>query len=121
MTRARYTEITPELREKMREQTGWEIKRAMDQFGYDIPKVTLDFNSLEGITRINTLYAAGFSHSVIAALVGSRRKTVQHFLAYLRKAASNDKLSNADGTPAKQHFQHAPRDTRYDVGTHRRE
>jgi len=121
MTHVRYIDITREMREDMREQTGRQIKRAMEEFGYDIPKVTLDFNSIEGITRISKLYAAGYSHSVIAAFVGSRRKTVQHFLAYLRKAASNDKLSNADGTPIKQHFQHAPRDTRYDVGTHRRE
>lgn len=86
--------ITPEQREAMRRDVACNVRRACAQFGYTVPRRTIDFNSLEGITRIKNLHCAGFSHSVIAILLGSKRKSVQTFLASLRKEAGGKESNN---------------------------
>ena len=85
--------ITATERRVMRAEVWQNVIKACSELGYEIPKEPINFNSYEGLTRLHRLHCAGYSHSVMAILLGSRRKAVQGYLAKLRKKAAE----NGDG------------------------
>jgi len=88
--------ISPEKKKLQRAQVFKNATNASARFGFEIPKTPIDFKSPEGLNRILKLHTAGYSHSVMAILLGSRRKAIQHFLYKLRKEAERDGLSDQD-------------------------
>ena len=73
------------------------IRKAKEQFGFEVPRKKIDFLSAEGLDRLHKLHCAGYSHSVMAALMGTKRKTIQNFLGSLRKDARGErKHDNSD-------------------------